>query len=133
MKQTALFLLVAVSLTYAATKCYDVVPYQNCIGVQEDGEVGISQSYTNVLDSLTMVSIWVGDKGNGEAFDVLVQDAETQEVVADTQGIVPTASWSWLDMPLNPYLGRKPVRGKTYKVIFTRATGAAVDGLLAEA
>lgn len=58
MKQATLLLMAAVGLTYAATKCYDVVPFRNCVGTQPLGQVGVSQYIRMTLDSVTLASFW---------------------------------------------------------------------------
>jgi len=73
MKKTHLLLLLVIVAAFGATKFYDIPPFRNYIGTQPLGRDGISQSFINVVDdSLTVISLWVGDRGNGEAFDELV-------------------------------------------------------------
>ena len=130
MKQMTLLLLVVVGLTYATTKCYDVVPYKNFIGTQEDGEAGISQYVRNTLDSLTYVNFWVGDAGDtSEHFYVEVRDSVSGALLAQTYagGVQAPGSWSWMPCSLVTTNGKRPVRGKTYKVLFTRQGGAAIS------
>jgi hypothetical protein len=67
--------LVLLSAAFGALKLYDVVPYRNCMGTQPLGQIGISQTFVNVVDSLTMVSVSVGDVGGGAAFDGLAAGA----------------------------------------------------------
>ena len=45
------------------TKCYEVVPYKNFLGETDTIPPNnkISQTFVMTVDSLTMVSLWVGD------------------------------------------------------------------------
>jgi hypothetical protein len=125
MKQVMLLLLVVASLSYAATKSYDVVPYRNYIGTQEDGEAGVSQYLRNTLDSLCGASVWIGDTFSGDLYKVEVKDSVTDQLVADNPGRQATQCWAWLDFPLTKHA--EPVRGRTYKVVVTRQGGAPIS------
>ena len=120
MRQFMLLLLVVASLSYAATKSYDVVPFKNYIGVQPLGQIGVSQYYRNTLDSLTHVNFWVGDAGDtSEHFYVEVRDSVSGALLAQTYagGVQAPGSWSWMPCSLVTTNGKRPVRGRTYKTI----------------
>ena len=112
------------TLLSATSKSYDVVPYSNCVAQTTIAYTDVIQYYRNTLDSIKMVSFWVGDKGDGEPFNVQVKDSATEQIIAASADTAPTRSWAWLNMPVSPYQGRKPVRGRTYKVIVSRPLGA---------
>ena len=132
MKQMALFLLVAVSLAHATTKCYEVVPFSNCIGMTDTfppSENQLTQYFRMTLDSVTMFNLWVGDAINTDSFRIEIRDsAISAHRVAWNPGVSPTGSWSWLEIPLLPDPVYKPIRGRTYKVTVTRQDGTAIDG-----
>jgi hypothetical protein len=125
MKRTATLLALLVVAALPMSKAYDVVPYRNFIGTQPQGRVGVSQYYRNTLDELTMVSFWCGDRGNGEAFNVEVWDSAGPRIAHKTGFPAPNQSWTWLNIPLD--FDTSPVRGRTYKVVVSRPTGAAVS------
>jgi hypothetical protein len=129
MKQTAfavLLLMLWASAVFGTSKAYDIVPYKGCVS-QAPAYVNVSQYFRNTLDDITMVSFWVGDAGDTNSFSVEIKDSITDDVVADTHGIRPAGSWSWLNMPANPYMGREPIRGRTYKVVVTRQSGQPIS------
>jgi len=115
-------MLVVLAVTAALPYCrvYDVEPFRNCVGTQIQGDVGIHQTLRMTADSLVKVSIFVGEMGNGEAYDVQIEDEDENAVASG--GAAPTRSWYWMDIPLDPDEFNKPVRGKLYKVVFTRPT-----------
>jgi hypothetical protein len=104
-----------------------VVPYRNCIGTQTQGAVGVSQYIRNTLDSLSVVSVWIGDTFGGELFDVTVVDSVNplHLIAHNAQPVHVAQCWAWLDFPLTK--DADPVRGRTYKVVVTRPTGAAIS------
>jgi hypothetical protein len=116
----------------ALTKCYDVVPYKNCIA-QTDTVVPnnrVSQYYRNTLDSLTVVSFWCGDAGDtSEHFRVEVRDSVSGELLGQTEagGVQAPGSWSWMPCSLVTTNGKRPVRGRTYKITVSRQSGAAIS------
>jgi len=127
MKKAALLLVSLMALAYPATKQYEIVPYRNCISSAPGAPpYGISQSFINVVDdSLTKVSVWIGDTFTSEPYKVEVKDSATHVLLAHSQERQASQCWAWLDFPLlrdNP-----PVRGRTCKVIVTRPTGAAIS------
>jgi hypothetical protein len=125
MHRAAMLFLCLTAVAFPLSKSYDVVPFRNYIGTQIQGDVGVAQYFRNTLDSLTMVSFWCGDKGNGEAFNVEVWDSAGPRVAHKTGFPAPSQSWTWLNIPLD--YDTSPVRGRTYKVIVTRPTGAAIS------
>jgi hypothetical protein len=127
-RRIAATLLIAAACTagFATTKFYDVVPHGNCIA-ETPQNTPIQQSIRNVVDSLNAISIWVGDRGNGNAYDVEVQDSATSDRIAWASGIVPERSWYWMPCTLQTDVGAKPVRGRTYNVIVTRQGGAEIS------
>jgi hypothetical protein len=123
----AVLLLVSLAgLAYPASKAYEVEPYKNCIGLQPQGYEGISQSYVNVLDSITKVSVWVGAVGDTSSYLIEVMEPDDYKV-AEGAASPGTRSWFWLDIAVGPYQGREPVRGKTYKVEVTRENGSPIS------
>jgi hypothetical protein len=87
------FLVLAVVLVATASggvKAYDVDVYRNCLSTVEYGRDGVGQYFRMCVDSVTVVSIWVGDKTNGDAYRVAVSDSATDTVLAQTpvQGVV---------------------------------------------
>jgi hypothetical protein len=120
MRRTHLLLLLAIAVAFGAHKLYDIPPFRNYFGTQPLGRDGISQSFINVVDSLSVISLWVGDMTNGEEFHVEVRD-EDDNVIA-TGNATPGQSWHWLDITLVPDEFNKPIRGKTYNATFTRPT-----------
>jgi len=125
-KRTATLLALLVAVALPLSKAYDVVPYKNFIGTQPQGRVGVTQYYRNTLDDITRVSVWVGDASNPAVFDVQIKDSVTGVVVAEKLGQAPGQSWSWLNFDLTPKPD-KPVRGRTYKVVVTRPSGAPIS------
>ena len=116
------------TLLSATSKSYDVSPYANCVAQTTIAYTDVIQYYRNTLDSIKLVSFWVGDRGNGEPFNVQVKDSATEQIIAASADTAPTRSWAWLNMPVSPYQGHKPVRGRTYKITVTRpTTGAAIS------
>jgi len=116
------------AILLAVTKVYDVTPFRNCIGETDSVPPNnkVSQSFINVVDdSLTVISLWVGDRGNGEAFSVVIKDEDEVTVAHRSDFPAPGQSWTWLNIPL--IYDAPPVRGKTYKATFTRPTGAAIS------
>ena len=95
----------------AAHKMYEVIPHRNYIN-QTPINTPISQTFINVVDELTKVSIWVGDVGNGARYFVEVRDLE-DNVIASGDSSPGSRSWAWLDILLEAHPTNKPVRGKT--------------------
>ena len=127
MKQTAfvvLLLMLWASAVFGTSKAYDIVPYKGCVS-QAPAYVNVSQYYRNTLDSITMISFWMGDRGNGEAFNVEVRDSAGPRVAHKDNYPAPSRSWSWLNVPLD--FDAHPVRGRTYRVTITRQFGAAIS------
>jgi len=77
MKQFMLPLLMVASLSYATSKSYDVVPYRDCIAVETLGTRGVTQYVRNTLDSLSAISVWIGDTFDTSSFNVEVRDSAT--------------------------------------------------------
>ncbi len=123
------FLLLMPALVMAATKMYDVVPYRNCVAQARPDEE-ISQSFINVVDSLTVISVWVGDAGDtSKHFEIQVRDSVTSELIAQTKvgGAQPTWNWSWMLCSLVTTNGKRPIRGRTYRATLTRQNGVAIS------
>ena len=113
LKTAVISLLALASVAWPLTKVYEVVPYGNSIAsVPGDPAHGISQTFRNVVDSLTVVSIWVGDKGSGDGYDVVVRDSASGRRIAHRENIVPGRSWYWMACTLRTDIGAKPVRGR---------------------
>jgi hypothetical protein len=129
MKQFMLLLLMVASLSYATTKSYDVVPYKNYIAVETLGTRGVTQYVRNTLDSLTCISFWVGDTVDTSSFKVEVRDSVSGALLAQTYagGVQAPGSWSWMPCSLVTTNGKRPVRGRTYRVTVTRPSGAAIS------
>jgi len=125
MHRAAMLFLCLTAVAFPLSKSYDVVPYRNCIGLQEDGEAGVSQFYRNTLDSLTAVSVWIGDTFDGGAYKVEVKDSVTDQLLAHSAELSAPQMWAWTQFPLSR--DADPVRGRTYKVVVTRPTGAAIS------
>ena len=112
----AVLFILGSSLAFGISKSYDVVPFGGCVAeIVTSPNSGITQYYRNTLDSITMVSFWVGDRGNGEAFDVEVRDSAGPRVAHKDNYPAPSRSWSWLSIALD--FDASPVRGRTYKVV----------------
>jgi hypothetical protein len=108
------------------SKAYDVVPYRNFIGTQPQGAVGVSQYYRNTLDSLSVVSVWIGDTFAGQPYEVEVYDsASTQRVAYSAQPVHAPKMWAWTGFTLTK--DAQPVRGRTYRVQVSRPTGGAIS------
>jgi hypothetical protein len=122
-----LLLLLVASGATAITKAYDVVPFKDNIGVQPFGQIGVSQYYRNTLDSITMVSFWVGDTVDNSGFNIRVEDSATGHRIAHKEGFHATRCWYWMNVPLLPDPVYKPVRGRTYLVEVSRPQGGAVS------
>ncbi len=119
------------TLLSAATKSYDVVPYRGCIAQTDSVAPNnkVSQYYRNTLDSLSVVSVWIGDTFTSDRFQVEIRDSVTGDLIAQTRNAGSHASqcWSWLPCTLVTTQGRQPVRGRTYKVVVSRPSGAAIS------
>jgi hypothetical protein len=115
------------TLLSATTKSYDVVPYADCVAQTTLAPPNdkVTQYYRNTLDSITMVSFWVGDRGNGEAFNVEIWDSAGSMVAHKYNVPAPSQSWSWLNIPLD--FDASPARGRTYKVVVSRPQGGAIS------
>jgi hypothetical protein len=128
MYRATVLLLCLTTVGFSLSKAYDVVPYKNYIGVQQDGEVGVTQYYRNTLDSLTRISVWVGDTINPDSFKVEVRDsAVPTHRVAWRPGRKASKCWAWLDFDLLPDPVYKPIRGRTYTIKVTRPNGGAIS------
>lgn len=130
-RKTALAVLIglmAPAILLAGMKFYEVVPYRNYIGLTDSVPPNnqISQTFINVVDSLEKVSIWVGDVGNGARYFVEIRDHENT-LIASGDSSPGTSSWRWLDINLSSESNVKPVRGKTYKAVISRADGAPIS------
>jgi|WetSurMetagenome_2_1015567.scaffolds.fasta_scaffold331787_1 hypothetical protein len=88
----------------------------------------VEQQVVACWDSLDRVELFAGDKGNGEPFNVQVKDSAMEQIIAASADTAPTQSWAWLSIPVSPYQGHKPVRGRTYKVVVTRSSGPITFG-----
>jgi len=127
MKQMVTVLLVTglTSAAFGTTKAYDVAPYKCCIA-ETPWHTPVSQYYRNTLDSLSRVSVWIGDTLDTASFFVNVYDSVTSGLIAHNPVAVHAAQcWAWLNFPLAR--DADPVRGRTYKVVVTRPSGAAVS------
>ena len=118
MRRLLALVAVLAATALSMTKAYDVDVYRNCLGTVTQGDVGVGQYFRMCVDSLCTASLWVGDKTNGAPYSVQVRDSATNDLVAETSGVVPLQSWSWLNMPLAKRANT--VKGRTYKVVFTR-------------
>jgi len=107
------------TLLSATTKSYDVTPYRNCIGQTDTTPPNnkVTQYYRNTLDSITKVSVWIGDTFTGGRYSVEVKDGNT--VIAGSYNVLAHKPWSWLDFDFAADFV-KPVRGKDYAVVVTR-------------
>jgi hypothetical protein len=123
-KQVATLLVIGLaSAVFGTSKAYDVVPFGNCVAeIASVPNNGIMQYYRNTLDSITRVSVWVGDVSDQAVFDVQIKDSVTGVVVAEKLGQAPGQSWSWLNFDLTPKPD-KPTRGRTYKVTVKNQDG----------
>jgi len=120
----AVLLALGFSTALGVSKSYDVVPYANCVAeIVTSPNGGVTQYYRNTLDSIAMVSFWVGDRGNGEAFDVEIWDSAGSKVAHKYNATAPSRSWSWLNIPLTQDV--RPVRGRTYRVTVKHQDGLA--------
>ena len=93
------------TLLSAATKSYDVVPYRNCLAQTDTAWPNnkVSQYYRNTLDSLTRISVWVGDTINTDSFKVEVRDsAVPSHRIAWNPGMKASKCWAWLDLEARP-------------------------------
>lgn len=105
------------------TKAYDVVPFRNCVATAPpDAEV--SQYLRNTLDSLSAVSVWIGDTVDTSSYNVDVYDSVTTLRVAYGSGH-QHKNWAWADFPLTREA--QSVRGRTYKVVVSRPSGQAIS------
>jgi hypothetical protein len=126
--RTAVLFLCLTAVAFPLSKAYDVVPFRNYIGTQTQGAVGVTQYYRNTLDSLTRISVWVGDTVNPDSFKVEVRDsAVPSHRVAWRPGVKASRCWAWLDFDLLPDPVYKPIRGRTYTVKVTRPNGGAIS------
>jgi hypothetical protein len=123
-RQTVGLLLLLCAAATAAVKAYEVVPYRNYLG-KTAPNTPVAQYFRMCVDSLCTASLWVGDKTNGAPYSVQVRDSATNDLVAETSGVVPLQSWSWLNMPLAKRANT--VKGRTYKAVFTRSGGAEIE------
>ncbi len=126
MHRAAMLFLCLTAVAFPLSKSYDVVPYRNCIGTQTPGYVGVSQFYRNTLDSLSAVSVWIGDTFDGGTYKVEVKDSATDALIASKANKQATQMWSWLNFDLDPG-PVKPVRGRTYKVVVSRQSGQPIS------
>ena len=128
MRQIALMTILFVAgltVAYGTTKSYDIVPYKGCVA-QTPLNTPVSQYIRNTLDSLSAVSVWIGDTFDGEPYTVEVLDsASTQRIAYSAQPVHATKMWAWTEFPLTK--DADPVRGRTYKVVVSRPTGAAIS------
>jgi hypothetical protein len=130
MRRAVVLLLAVVTVALPLSKSYDVVPYADYIGTAPGwSQYGVSQYYRNTLDSITMVSFWVGDTIDTTRFNIRVVDSVIPtHRVAHKEGVKATQCWYWMNVPLLPDPVYKPVRGRTYKVEVTRpTTGATIS------
>ncbi|MFO7676147.1 MAG: hypothetical protein R6X12_07535 [bacterium] len=125
-QKVLLAVLLLPAILFGAMKFYEVVPHKNHIATAPGDPPGISQTFINVVDLLEKVSIWVGDVGNGARYFVEIRDLE-DNVIASGDSSPGSRSWAWLDILLEAHPTNKPVRGKTYKAVFTRAGGAPIS------
>ncbi|MBM3316144.1 hypothetical protein FJY71_09995 [candidate division WOR-3 bacterium] len=122
-------MVVLVSVALPATKCYDVIPYRNCIASAPGGsQFGVSQFFRMTVDSVTEAHVWVGDRIDTAGYRVVVKDSATGVMLAQTPAgnVHPDRSWYWMSCPLVTTQGRKPVRGKTYEMVVTRPVGRPI-------
>ena len=98
----------------ALTKSYDVVPYADCVAqtIFAPPNSKVTQFYRNTLDSLTSVSVSIGDTITDQPYAVWVYDSVTGLPVAYNSGRHATQCWAWLSFPLTK--DAQPVRGRTY-------------------
>jgi hypothetical protein len=61
------------TLLLATAKSYDVVPYSNCVAQTTIAWSNVTQLYRNTLDSLTTVSVWVGDTLSSQLYKVEIK------------------------------------------------------------
>lgn len=129
MKQIVMLLVIGLtSAAFGITKTYDVVPYRGCVAQTPLGS-NVTQYFRMTVDTLEVISLWVGDTVAPGIYKVVVRDSATNVVLAQTlaRGAHAEKCWSWLPCTLATTYGRKPVRGKTYKATFTRTTTAPIS------
>ena len=126
MRRTGIMLLVLAAVAWPLSKSYDVVPYKCRVGTAPgDPMHGVSQFYRNTLDSLSAVSVWIGDTFTSEPYKVEVLDSATLEMVAHNNQVHAPKMWAWTEFPLTK--DAQPVRGRTYYVQVSRPTGGAIS------
>jgi hypothetical protein len=113
------------TLLSAASKSYDVVPYADCVAQTTIPHTDVVQYVRNTLDSLSAISVWIGDTFDTSSFNVIVVDSAvpTHQIAHNTDPGHPTQCWAWLNLPLTK--DAKPVRGRTYKVVVSRPLNAS--------
>ncbi len=123
----AVLLVSASSLAFGISKSYDVVPYGNCVAeIVTAPNNGITQYYRNTLDSLSSISVWIGDTFDTVSFNVdVVDSASPSNVIAYGYGVHPHKNWSWVDFPLTKQAD--PVRGRTYRVTVKQQDGGPIS------
>jgi len=129
MRRAALMLLLLTAVIWPLSKSYDVVPYKCCIGTAPGDPLhGVTQYVRNTLDSVTFAWFWAGDTFTSDRFRVEIRDSVSGDLIAQSrnQGSHASQCWSWLPCTLVTTQGRKPVRGRTYKVVVTRPSGGAI-------
>jgi hypothetical protein len=129
LKQVAAVLLVIglSSAAFGMSKAYDVVPFGGCVAQTTMTPNEVIQYYRNTLDSLSVVCVWIGDTLEGQPYQVVIKDSVTGLPVAEgpSNGVHASKCWSWLNIPLAK--DARPVRGRTYKVIVSRAGGGGIS------
>ncbi|MFO7674689.1 MAG: hypothetical protein R6X12_00005, partial [bacterium] len=118
--------LIAPTILLAGMKFYEVVPYRNYIGLTDSVPPNnqISQTFINVADSLTEVSLWVGDTFSGGRYHVVIKDGNTE--IASKLNVPAQRMWGWVHFDLE-MTDAKLTRGRTLTATFTREGGAPIS------
>jgi hypothetical protein len=128
MKRVGLLLVLSVVTALGVVKAYDVEVYRNFTARTDSVPPNnqIAQYFRMCVDSLTKVSLWVGDTTDAGLFSVEVRDSATDLVIASKSDVPAGGQWKWVDFAVTA-TANKPIKGRTYKAVFTRSGGAEIE------
>ena len=127
MRKGLALLVLAAGTALPAVKAYEVDVYRNYTAtVSGLPQYGVAQYFRMCVDSLTKVSLWVGDTMDTSSFHLDVYDSVTSERIAHRYAVRASQRWAWLDFAVTA--DAPPIKGRTYKVVFTRSGGAEMAG-----